>query len=612
MNKRQCWIRALLLCVLVSALSWCGVSEVLAREAPLSNAHAFVLSVERPAADRLLLKWHIAPGHYLYRDRFHIEATPNVIDAIDYPQGTLKANTDSDHHEVYAHDIIVPVTLKAQASPVALTISYQGCSKAGYCYAPVTKAFQVPLDGAVTKITPTPGSPAMVITTQAVNPADAASAATSSSLINDQNQVRSLFHLHHHLTVLFMFVILGVLLSFTPCVLPMIPILTSIIIGQQQTTMRRAFVLSLAYVFGMAVMYAFAGLLVAMVGSSLQLWLEQPVVIGFTSGLFVLLALSLFGVYELRLPTAWQNRFTHLANHQRGGTYLGVFAMGAISTLIVSPCVTAPLVGVLMYIAQTGDRLFGMTALFAMGFGMGIPLLLIGVSAGRCLPKSGPWMEAIKKLFGIFMLGMAVWLLARVVSNSALYVMFGALFIIVAFFIGIYLPRLIPWRKCAQGFGMSAALVGAFLMVGGISMPNTLDRYVFATTDRATDAFVVVHDLNGLNQQLAKARSSQRTLLLDFYADWCQSCIAMDRHVFASPAVQRELANYILVRADLSENSVSNHALVDKFKVYAPPTIIFFDSSGREMNSKRIIGEMNAKDFLARIIALNQEPPVSH
>lgn len=607
MNKPHVWMKTFWLSVMVVMLSCLSMGEALARSVPLSNARAFVLSVEKPASDRLLLKWQIAPGYYLYRDRFHVVAKPDVILSIAYPEGELKASTGLGRHVVYGHDITLPVTLK-EATPVTLTISYQGCSRSGYCYAPVTKAFHVAANGNVSPVAVTPTSEGAVHATQL---SQTATTSATSSLINDQNQVRSLFQLHHRFTILFMFVILGVLLSFTPCVLPMIPILTSIIIGQRETTLRRAFLLSLSYVLGMAVMYALAGLIVATVGSSLQLWLEQPLVIALTSALFVLLALSLFDVYELRLPSFWQNHMSRLANHQRGGTYVGVFAMGAISTLIVSPCVTAPLVGVLMYIAQTGDRLFGMSALFAMGFGMGVPLLLIGVSAGRCLPKSGPWMSAIKKVFGIFMLGMAVWLLARVVSNSTVYVMLGVWCLVIAAFIGLYLPRLLPWRKCTQGLGMGTALLGAFLMIGGISMPNRIDHWVLARSDRATDAFVVVHDLNGLNEQLAKARASQRTLLLDFYADWCQSCIAMDRYVFAAPEVQHELANYILVRADLSENSASNHAIVDKFKVYAPPTIIFFDTSGREMHSKRIIGEMNAKDFLARIIALNQEPPAS-
>lgn len=564
---------------------------------PLPKDQAFVLSTSIDSNNIVSLKWNIAPGYYLYRKHLHISAKPNVIADIRYPQTELKRGPNHTRNEVYLGKINIPIYLKSklQKQQFELNVAYQGCSEKGFCYPPMQKNISLslkntqPVAKAVTKGVPVD---------QGLHRDNGA--LKLSSLLTDQNGVQTLLHTNHFGLMVFLFVGLGLLLAFTPCVLPMIPILTSIIVGQKGVmTAKKALLLSCTYVMGMSITYAIAGLLVALLGSSLQVWLQKPWIIITTSGLFVLLALSLFGFYELRLPRRWHNHVSSMSNQQEGGTYVGVFFMGVLSTLIVSPCVTAPLVGVLMYIAQTGDLALGAGALFAMGIGMGIPLVLIGISAEKWLPKSGPWMEAVKKVFGIFMLGMAIWLLSRIVSATTLLILWGFLLICIALFLGIYLPRVVRRRKLHGGLGFVFGLSGMLLMLGGVSMPDVVNKWV--NTNAAAPSFIVVHDVKSLNKQLSLAQAQHQPVILDFYADWCESCVSMDRHVFGKPDVQRKLSNYVLLRADLSANSEKDEALLKNYEVIAPPTVLFFDPTGREMNAQRIIGEVGAKEFLARL-----------
>lgn len=559
-----------------------------ATKAPLSNDEAFAFSVSRVKSDVAMVNWQIAPGYYLYTNRVRITVDPKTPVDVQLPQGDLKYDASLGRLEVYHGNITVPVVFKTNPQQITLDVDYQGCSQEGFCYPPMHKSMLVNMvNGSVEQMnTPT------------------SSTHSWKSLLTDQNGVKNLLGSQHLGMLLLIFAGLGLLLAFTPCVLPMVPILTGIIVGQKQAvTTKKAFFLSLVYVLGSAITYSIAGLIAATMGSSLQAWLQKPWIIAVVSGLFVLLALSLFGLYDLQVPRRWQNRITGWSNQQQGGTYVGVFLMGMISTLIVSPCVTAPLVGVLMYIGQTGDRILGASALFAMGIGMGIPLILIGMSAGKWLPKSGSWMESVKKIFGVLMLGMAIWLSSRITSQTVTLIFWGVLLLGFALYLGLYLPQLISRPKFARALGLMVGISGV-LVIGGVSMPNVVHGLMskHQTEIAETNSFFVIHDMATLNKQLALAQAAHKPVILDFYADWCESCVTMDRNVFMNPNVQNALSKYVLLRADLTANSEDDQAILKSYDVIAPPTVLFFDGQGREMNTNRIVGEVDAKEFLLRLM----------
>lgn len=566
---------------------------------PLPANKAFALSYTVKEPNEVHANWQIAPGYYLYRDRMHIVTVPESKITVNYPKGETKRDIKQKPYEIYSGNLSVPVILPPNTHKVQLSIEYQGCSERGFCYPPMHK--NISLDLSTTEgpaVTNTPAAPLSL-----------------GELLTDQNGVKSLFYSEHFGILLSFFVGLGLLLAFTPCVFPMIPILTGIIVGQKGVTTRKAFMLSLTYVLGSAITYAMAGVLAASMGSSLQVWLQKPWIIGVASGFFVLLAMSLFGFYEMRLPNRVHNMVHGLSNKQQSGTYIGVFFMGVLSTLIVSPCVTAPLVGVLMYIGQTGDLVLGGSALFAMGIGMGIPLLIIGMSAGKWLPKSGAWMEAVKKFFGLLMLGMAIWLVSRIISPFVTHILWGCLLIGIAAFFALYLPRLHGRHKFNRSLGFIVGFSGMLVMFG-VGVPTSMTQWLapgsaLHSSIEASPNFKIVHNVSDFDQQLALARAANQPAILDFYADWCDSCVAMDRNVFNSSDVQRNMNNYVLLRVDLSGNTAADEDLLKHFDVIAPPTVLFFDSSGREMNSQRIVGEVNAKEFLSRLTNLRNEMALS-
>lgn len=554
---------------------------------PLPADQAFQLSVSFVRPHVVMAHWHIAPSYYLYTKRTKITFSPNSAVTVNYPEGESRYDEEHGRYEVYSGDVSVPITIPANTSPTQINIEYQGCSQNGFCYPPIAKNFML-----------------NTIKMSSIKFSDMTNSTPNkklslNALLTDQNGVGKLLEHQSYTVLLFIFAGLGLLLAFTPCVLPMIPILTSIIVGQKHAPgTKKAFLLSLTYVLGMSMTYACAGLVAASLGSSIQVWLQKPITIIIVSGVFVFLALSLFGLYELRFSTRWHNWIYSWSNKHQGGTYVGVYFMGALATLVVSPCVTAPLVGVLIYIGQTGNLAFGASALFAMGLGMGIPLLLIGMSAGKWLPKSGPWMKAVKEMFGIFMVAMAIWLLSRIVSPAVTRLLFGILLLATAGFVGMYLPRLIHRRKTNRTIGLAIGLCGIFLVLNGFNMTMTI-KSVSAQVNAPT--FIVVHNMADLNKQLARAQIANRPVILDFYADWCTSCVAMDRHVFNVKNVQQALHNFILLRADLSKNTDDDQEMLKRFGVIAPPTMLFFNNAGQEVNSHRIIGELDANEFLVRL-----------
>lgn len=567
----------------------CITSNVFAADVqPLRPDEAFVFSTTIPSAHQVNLEWKMQPTYYLYSTSIHATFTPSVASSIALPDGTQKMTQTHGSVVVYHDKVIVPVALKGDhPKHLKMQVTYQGCSSSGFCYPPMKK--MVDLD--FSNITPS------TLTTDT-------KPTSLQSLLTNQNEIRQLFNGQHIALMLFLFTILGLLLAFTPCVLPMIPILTAIIVGQKhQVGTRKAFLLSLTYVLGVAITYALAGLVAASLGNSVQAWLQMKWVVMAVALLFLFLGLSMFGFFELRMPHRLHNRISAWSAKHEGGTYVGVFFMGILSTLIVSPCVTAPLVGVLIYIGETGNLILGASALFAMGIGMGMPLLLIGMSAGKWLPKSGPWMTTIKAIFGILMIAMAIWLLSRVMSYHMTRLLWGVFVMGVAAFFAMYVPRHIGQYRFNRGLGFIIGVFGVMVLLGAMGVSTVLDRWIgMAPASMQTPRpFIIVHSTSDLDKQLAAAHAARRPVILDFYADWCESCVSMDKRVFSSPEVRADLRNFILLRADLTENSAADEALLKRFNVVAPPTVLFFSPAGKENNLQRIVGEVDAIQFINRL-----------
>lgn len=581
-------------------------SFAIIKKGPLPADEAFKFSLVVKNAQELMATWEIAPGYYLYREHFNFTFKPAIPYEVEYPPTQLKHPQDEQKVEVYAETLHLPLLLKAnnEHQQLALTVFYQGCSKNGFCYPPMHKTINVDLvKGSTTFGTKTsPELPAAHISAKAIT----SFILPIKMLLKNPQSVINLFYTQHIGFLYCIFILLGVFLAFTPCVLPMIPILTGIIVGQSKVTTRKAFSLSLTYVLGSALTYAAAGMLAAMMGSSLQVWLQQTWIIVLSSILFFALAFSLFGYYELRLPRRLHHHLLHLSNKQQGGTYVGVFVMAILSTLIVSPCVTAPLVGILLFIAQTGDIWLGGSALFAIGIGMGLPLMLVGISAGKWLPKRGPWMEAVKKLFGIAMLGMALWLLSRILSPFLAMLAWVTLVLILAFFLGIHLPKLVGQHKFHRILGVMVGIFGSLFVLGAAGVENPIHwiNPTIQSNKSQIKPFIVVHNIEDLKKELEVAKKDNKPVILDFYADWCDSCVAMDRNVFSKSSVQEKLASYTLLRADLSANTAMDETLLRQYDVIAPPTILFFDPQGKEINTQRIVGEVDAKEFIDHMTTL--------
>ena len=407
----------------------------------------------------------------------------------------------------------------------------------------------------------------------------------------------------------------GLLLTFTPCVFPMIPILAGIIAGQKdQLTTRKAFTLSLIYVLAMAATYTIAGVIVGLSGENVQALFQTPWVIYSFVAVFVVLSLSMFGVYELQMPQGIQNRLSQMSNAQQGGTYIGAAIMGLLSALIVGPCVTAPLIGALLYIAQTGDAVLGGLALFMLSLGMGVPLLLIGTTAGKWLPKAGHWMNAVKAFFGVMLLAVAIWLLDRVVSPQVVLLLVALLAIGTAVFMGaLNFSNEHPtgWAKLSQLISVLLLAYGVIALIGVLSgsksllqplkhLGNTGGNVKTAVADHALP-FQQIKGLGGLQSAIEQAQANEQRIMLDFYADWCVSCKEMEAFTFTDQQVQQALSDYILLQADVTKNDEQDQALLKQLGLVGPPAILFYDPQGQEHEAFRVVGYVKAKPFAEHV-----------
>jgi thiol:disulfide interchange protein DsbD len=553
---------------------------------------AFALDIQAVDKDTLIASFKVTPGYYLYRDKigFSLAKGKARITSIALPKGEEKDDPNFGVIEVYHNSFQAEIELeKVDArEPLVLNATYQGCSDQGLCYPPIEKQLSIVL------VTVISAAPPTVTAAQPAAPAD-----------NDKTRIAKLFSSSGFWIIILSFFGMGLLLTLTPCVFPMIPILSGIIVGRgHKITHTHAFVLSLAYVQGMAIAFTAAGVAAGFSGDMISSALQTPWVLGSFAALFVILSLSMFGFYELQLPSAMQSRLTDTSNKLHGGHLSGVFAMGMLSAVIVGPCITAPLFGALLYISQTHDAVLGGAALFSMAQGMGIPLLIIGTSAGVLLPKAGAWMEAVKRFFGVMMLAMAIWIVSPVIPVPVHMLLWAALLV----FSAIYLNALDPlphnahsMRKLGKGVGILALLFGVAYLIGALSGARDILRPLGnlgrgVAEAPATLRFERVKSGAELDRRIAQAKG--KTVMLDFYADWCVACKEMDRFTFSDAAVQAKLRDTILLQADVTANNADDKALLQRFQLFGPPTTLFFDEQGRELSDHRVTGFQDAKTFL--------------
>ncbi len=559
----------------------------------LDPAVAFKPSARALDGQTVEVRFEIARNYYLYRDKFRFAAEPDgiVLGTPVLPKGKEKDDDTFGKVEVFYKEAVIRVPVERNSSgalPLTLKLTSQGCADAGICYPPQMQKVSLTL--------PDPAT-----TPPAAPPREAAAGG------DESGQIAALLRDASFWLVLATFFGFGVLLSLTPCMFPMLPILSGIIVGAgrggRTVSHARGFVLSLAYVLGMAVMYAAAGVAAGLTGTLLSAALQNVWALGAFALIFVVLSLSMFGFYELQLPTFLQSKVSEESSRLKGGSLPGAAAMGALSAIIVGPCVAAPLAGALLYIGQSGDALLGGAALFSMALGHGVPLLVVGASAGTLLPRSGPWMEAVKKAFGVILLGTAAWMVSPLIPPAALMVIWSLLLIVPA----IYMHALDPlpahakgWHRFWKGIGIVMLIVGAALLVGALAgardpLQPLAGLRGGAPAENRHLAFERVHSLDELDARVAAAG---RPVMLDFYADWCVSCKEMERYTFSDPRVQARLAGWTLLQADVTANSDADKALLQRFRLFGPPGIVFFDAQGREIEGVRVVGFQDADTFL--------------
>lgn len=573
-----------------------------ATQSPLPPDRAFALSAQLFGKDTVVLHWKIAPKHYLYRDRLHFKVLKPAhaeVGGILMPMGQPKEDEILGKYEIYPEEVSISVPIiNPNLEATTLEVNYQGCSEAGYCYPPTTRQLQINFNDNQIAIT------SVAAASPATQTATSLSQTSASQLNSQEKPFFDLLDDHHTFTLLLAFLGFGVLLSFTPCVLPMIPILSGIIVGHHKTVLRgKSFRLSLIYVLSMALTYAVAGMLVGWLGGGVQAFFQRPWVIILFSLLFVLLALSFFGLYSLKLPAALEERIANLSRHQKSGHYLGVMIMGCLATLIVSPCVTPALVGVLGYISKTGNALLGGAALFMLGLGMGVPLLLIGLAGGKFLPKAGAWMKIVEYGFGVLFLGVAIWMLDRIIPASLSLMLWSFLLVICAVYLGALSPTpLNGWGKLWKGVGFVILLYGFLLAVGAAqgngNLLQPLSFSASASQASLSSSHTTVKNLSELEAALANAKTLKKPVLLDFYADWCVACKEMEASTFKDAKVKNALSQFVVLRADVTANDADNRALMQRFKVIAPPTFLFFDAQGKELHHLTRVGKVEAEEFL--------------
>ncbi len=642
---------------------------------PIAADQAFTLTATTFGPDTLNFQWQIKPGYYLYKERVHFQLYDSAytkIGQILSPPGQPEENEILGKYQIYTDTLSISVPIifpdpstpktSAPLPPIAnqnqnrdendpstskttlnlspsdlkemgrrhhdeppqhsgayvrmanrdendpstsktmgISVNYQGCARTGYCYPPITRYFNVNFTQNI--VTPVDSPNQNTITVHTEN--------------NQQQPFIRLLSTHHIFRLLLAFFGFGVLLSLTPCVLPMLPILSGIIMGHQKTVLKsKALKLSMVYVLSMATTYALAGLLIGWLGGNLQSAFQQPWVISLFSALFVGLALSFFGLYTIQLPAYVEERIANIRSHQKSGHYIGVAVMGCLATLMVSPCITPALVGVLGYISQTGNSAIGGVALFAMGLGMGLPLILLGLAGKTLLPKAGPWMQTLEYIFGVLFLGMAIWMLSRILPGSVTLALWGCLSMGCSVYLGTFSQTSQHgWHKILKSIGLLAFVYSIFLLIGAAqgntnllqplsNIPSTAPQ----THTNNAITFTPIKKIADIQATLDKNSIPNKPILLEFYADWCISCQEMQATTFKDPQVLALLNQFTLLKADVTQNDAIDKQLMQHFQVIAPPTFLMLDSTGKPLTRLTRVGKMDSAEFI-NYLTLNS--PVS-
>lgn len=603
---------------------------------PLPPEQAFVFEAIAASPTSVLARWTMPKGYYLYRDKSSValaEGDGIRLGAPQWPKGTDHTDEHFGTVVVYFDQVELPIPLareKGAAQTIKLDAEYQGCQDNGICYPVMTKTVSIEMPAAspdelsaakaafvpaANPASPSPGpgsGPALRPASPASGRDDnAAGRGESAGVAQSEEQALAANLSSNRWLALLSFFGFGLLLAFTPCVFPMIPILSGIIAGSgENISTRRAFVLSVVYVLATCIVFTIAGVVAGLAGANLQAAFQKPWILCSFAILFVLLSLSMFGFYELQLPSSWQSKIADISNKQKGGSLIGVAIMGLLSALIVGPCVAPPLAAAVLYISQTRDPVFGGVALFVLSLGMGAPLVVFGTAAGKLLPRAGAWMDAVKAVFGVLFLGLAIWMLARILDAFWIMLMSGALLIASAVYLGALerLPDGVSgWRRLWKALGIVLLVAGAAELIGaaagGRDVTQPLAGIVASGAKEAGSdalAFRTIKSVADLDREIAAAAAAKQPVMLDFYADWCVSCKEMDKFTFSQPAVQRALSGVVLLKADVTANDETDQALLKRFALFGPPATIFF-ADGSERRALRLIGFEKAEDFLARI-----------
>ncbi len=604
--------RVLALLVLLAApvtASWAAAEDFLEYD------QAFAFSAVAIDPHTIEVQWRVAQGYYLYHDRISFSAEPGArLGAAQLPPGKIKFDENFGKNvETHRHQLVVriPVLAVGEGGLVNLVANSQGCADKGLCYPPTEQRAALTFKAFVAPAAQTNSTPA----------ATSNSTSSSAAPATEQGRIEAALKSGSIWQVVSLFAVLGVLLSFTPCVLPMVPILSSIIVGQQgqsNTPMSKSRGLSLAvaYALGMAIVYTAMGVAAGLAGEGLAAALQTPAVLATFATLLVALSFSMFGFYELQLPAALQSKLAGVSNNQKGGSYFGVFVMGSISALIVGPCVAAPLAGALLYISQTGDVFIGAAALFAMACGMSVPLLLVGVSAGSLLPRAGGWMESVKKFFGVLLIAVAIWMVSPIIPAWAHMLAWAALFIVGAAYLSVFdplPPHASGWRRLWKGVGVVLTVAGVVQIIGVATGGRDVLQPLMPLAGRAANAttanaekinWIKVANVEELDAALARAAG--KPVMLDFYADWCVSCIEMERFTFSDARVGTRMSDMVLLKADVTKNSAQDKALLKRFNLFGPPGIILYNAQGREVSTARVIGFQKPELFLTALDRASQ------
>lgn len=549
--------------------------------------------------DKLMLDWQVRDGYYLYQERLSVAGEKVSLGELQMEDGTPHKDEFFGDVHIYTQPLFVNVPMHDWQDGARVVVQYQGCAKAGFCYPPETRVIPISAFTSSNSDSTTATTASKAEQTPTATPPAAQSSTsgdTSSAPVTQQDSLAA--NLADNWWTPLLFLALGVGLAFTPCVLPMYPILTSIVLGSGKLSQRRALGLSFVYVQGMALTYTLLGLVVASAGMQFQAAMQHPYVLIGLSVLFIALALSMFGLYSLQLPSSVQTWLNNLSNKQQGGSSAGVFAMGAISGLVCSPCTTAPLSGALLYVAQSGDLLTGGIALYALAMGMGIPLILVAVFGNKLLPKAGGWMDRVKTLFGFILLAAPIFLLERIMPEMWSTILWSSLGI--AAFGWLY-----HIKNSLEFGGWKQSAVGIVAVLGLLASAQPILNYWFGNsttqTQQATVSFTRIANVAELEEQLALAKAAGKPVMLDFYADWCVACKEFEKYTFHDPSVEAKLQDFVLLQADVTKNQVQDIELLKHMNVLGLPTIEFWDASGEHVSNARLTGFMQAEPFLEHI-----------